>query len=177
MRFIDPDGMLEDNFIFNQDNKLMSYENNDEPDKVYVINTKKEPDDPDKVSLKQVNYSSEKVEGLMNDNGFKKVTDKETVEVKEITCYYTDANGSNNEVSKSSTDQKVLDTKTKYVEKEKNVQSVKTDYMSNLDRKHDGSVMIETNVVKRTYDYDKKDNSDKVQTAVNFILKIINTFQ
>ncbi len=77
LRYIDPDGMLEDNFYFDENYKLVSYVENDEPDRVFII--RNEPDELDEngnvlttqTKVNEVQMSSEEVELRMGENGFK----------------------------------------------------------------------------------------------------------
>ena len=85
IRYIDPDGMVVDDFYFNQDGKLDKYVENDEPDRVFVatgettIDESAEDPMPEPV-YEQVEMSEEEVEQKMNDNGYKKVTSEVRVE-------------------------------------------------------------------------------------------------
>ena len=64
-----------------------------------------------------------------------------------------------------------------YVEQNKELQSVNSEHLLTMDRKHKGTYMIEKGVEKRTYNYDRKDNSETINKVAQFIFKIINTFQ
>jgi RHS repeat-associated protein len=175
MRFIDPDGMSVDNFYFDENGNLIKYENNDQLDKVYVKTGEKEVEGdnpwqvPPQPVFEEVKMSDEKVEGLMDKNGYKKVPDKEMIEQVEMTTYITEADGSNRESSKNVISETTIDKQTKYVDKKTELKDTKDTYQRNLDRKHDGSYMIEKNVVKRTYDYNKKGYSSTALKIIELI--------
>ena len=185
IRFIDPDGMVPDDFYFDEEGNLLNYVENDEPDRVFVTTgqtkTGGSEDSPmPEPVLEQVDMSSEEVENRMDDNGYKKVKEEETVEYTEMTTYYTEANGGVVETSKNKTVNNVLSQETMFVEKSKGLQSTQTDYLYTLDRKHRGAYMIEKGVEKRTYNYNQKENKlngENVSKAVQIIFKIINAFQ
>ena len=81
IRYIDPDGMAPDNFFFDEDDNLIHYEENDEPDRVFVRNKEKEEQhNSPHMEFDEVEMSSGEVEQKMNDNGYKKVTSKVEVE-------------------------------------------------------------------------------------------------
>ncbi len=180
--FIDPDGMLEDNFYFDENNKLIKYENNDSPDRIFVVhNEPKELDEHGNATgtetkVDEVQMSTDEVEQHMNDNGYKKVTDKEQVEVTEMTTYITDGDGANRETSKNVIAEKVIDKQTMYVDKNAELKDTKDSYQRNLERSMDGTYKIEKNVMKRTYDYNKKDYSSTGIKIAEFISLIFQGF-
>jgi hypothetical protein len=183
IRFIDPDGMVVDDFYFDKDGKLLKYVENDKPDRVFIatdkskINSNEEYPMPEPV-YDQVAMASSEIEKNMNDNGYKKVIEEETVEVTEMTTYYTDSDGGNTETSKSKTDNKILDQETMFVTNNKSVQETEVKYLGNLERIHNGSFLIEKNIEKRTYDYDKKPDplkNENVNKTVQFIFKLIQS--
>jgi len=183
MRFIDPDGMgvntPPDNFYFDENGNLIKYENNDQPDKVYVKTGEKEieGDNPWQVPpqpvFEEVKMPDNKVESLMDNNGYKKVMDKETVEVSEMTTYYTDSDGGNRETSKESLSVKVLDKQTMYIDKEAELKDTNDTYLRNTSRDRHSDYSIEVNVYNRTYDYNKKDYSSTVTKVVELISIIL----
>lgn len=89
LRFLDPDGMLEDDFYFDEDDNLINYVENDEPDRVFVatgettIDESSESPMPEPV-FEQVEMSDGEIEGHMDANGFKKVTSQVEVTNDEI---------------------------------------------------------------------------------------------
>jgi RHS repeat-associated protein len=186
LRFIDPDGMLEDDFYFDKNNKLVNYVENDEPDRVFVVSeVPNELDENGNVlstqtQVNKVQMSSEEIEQRMNDNGFKKVVKEQTVEEKIQTTFYTDSDGGNREASKDVVplSTKVLEEKTKYVENYKELKSIQKTYLySSQPVQNNGSYMVETQVNRKNFNYDKKDNSENINKVVQFIFQILSTFQ
>ena len=179
IRFIDPDGMRVDNFYFDENGNLIKYENNDQPDKVYVKTGEKEVEGvnpwqvPPQPVFEEVKMSDEKVEGLMDNNGYKKVTDKETVEVKEMTTYYTDSDGGNREVSKDPISENVIDKQTMYVDKKAELKDTNDTFLRSTSRDRHPDYSIEVNVYNRTYDYNKKDYSSTAIKVIEFISIIL----
>lgn len=92
LRFIDPDGMAPDNFFFDEDGEtLIHYEENDEPDRVFVRNEEKEKQyDSPHMAFDEVEMSSEEIAQKMDDNGYKKVTRKAKVYEKKKTTTMPD---------------------------------------------------------------------------------------
>lgn len=188
MRFIDPDGMeatsSPDNFYFTKTGELVRYENNDEPDKVFVAKNDEQVyeniSNPEKQEYDQVEMSDEKVQKLMDTNGFKKVTEKETVEVQTMITYTSDADGKARVGSKDETVNKVLDQETMYVDKGKSLKDVKTDQLLNINRTNNGDYMIETNVVKKTYDYNNRNpnkNADKIAKGISILFNLFRVLK
>lgn len=180
MRFIDPDGMeaapSPDNFYFTKTGELVRYENNDEPDQVFIAKNDEQVyeniSNPEKQEYDQVEMSDEKIQKLMDTNGFQKVTEKETVEVQTMTTYTSDADGKARVGSKDEIVNKVLDQETMYVDKGKSLKDVKTDQLLNINRTTNGDYMIETNVVKKTYDYNNRNfnkNADKIAKGISIL--------
>ena len=186
LRYIDPDGMLEDNFYFDENYKLVSYVENDEPDRVFII--RNEPDELDEngnvlttqTKVNEVQMSSEEVELRMGENGFKKVIKEQTLEEQIMTTFFTDADGGNRVTSKevihSST--QILEEKTKYIEKNRELKSIQSTYLySSQPTQNNGAFMIESVVVRKNYNYDKKDPSENINKVIQFIFQILHTFQ
>lgn len=79
IRFIDPDGTVPDDFYFDEDNNLIKYKENDDPDRVFVATGETTIDENSESPVlepvfKQVDMSESEVESLMSENGYKKVT-------------------------------------------------------------------------------------------------------
>jgi len=182
---IDPNGMNVDDFYFNKDGKLDSYVENDQPDRVFVATGEVtvDPNDPNMTptpEYEQVVMSGDEVEQRMNENGYKKVIESQTVEYTEMTTYYTDSDGGNSETSHNKTVDKVLDQETMYVPAPQKLVSIKTSPLLTIDRKHNGSVLIERGVEMRDYNYGNMQNGGNQSIrdkAILFGFKILNAFQ
>ncbi len=183
IRFIDPDGMVVDDFYFNQDGSLNIYVENDEPDRVFVATGETTTDESAENPMlepvyEQVEMSSTEVEQKMDDNGYKKVTKEKTVEVKDMTTFITDADGGNRQASKHRISSMTLNKKTKYIDKSKNLQNIQETHLyTSQPTKHKGTYMIETSVKRQNYNYERKDHKETVNKVVQFIFKIIGSFQ
>jgi RHS repeat-associated protein len=88
VKLVDPTGMLDDDFYFDKDGRLLNYVENDEPDRVFILEENQvESDDPNLVPkpvFKQVDMSSEEIEKKMENNGYRKVTSKVEVTNDEV---------------------------------------------------------------------------------------------
>jgi len=176
---VDPDGMNDDDFYFDKKGKLIKYVENDQPDRVFVATgeTKVEPNDPDLVPepvYKQTNMSSNEVEKNMNNNGYKKVIKEETV-IEETTHIFTSEPNMTETESSSSLILKIEDTKYKYVEKGKSVSKANSVVKDIIKVKHTHHSVIEKNRVVKTYEYGyKKDNTQKTDNVIIFIINLIS---
>ncbi len=89
IRFIDPDGTVPDDFYFDEDDNLINYVENDDPDRVFVATGETviggDSDSPMPVPVyEQVEMSDGEIEEKMDANGYKKVTSKVRVENDEV---------------------------------------------------------------------------------------------
>lgn len=179
---IDLNGMNDDDFFFTKKGELTAYVNNDKPYRVFiakddqlVFNNLKNV--TDESMYDQVEMSDKEIKKLMNNNGYKKVKEKEILEVREIITYVSEADGTVREGSHDKITNKILSQESMYIDKTKTLKNIDADYLYNIDRKHEGSYMIETNVEKRTYNYNKRDISENANKVIQFIFQVINAFQ
>ncbi len=177
IRFIDPDGNRVDDFYFNKDSKeLIKYVENDQPDRVFVATGETKIDENAEAPMpepvyEQVEMSEEKVESLMNDNGYKKVI-KEMKKV-EVDITTVTSKGSSPSLNTSTLTKKILDMKTKYTKKSNTIKNVKSVNLERLDMVPNNRTLVggalktvkpyktETYIRKKSYNYSKPNNKSK----------------
>ncbi len=112
------------------------------------------------------------IQKMMGKNGYKKVDEELTAEVTETTLFYTEAKGKVVPFATKTVD-KVLNIETMYVEKEKNLASIKTDHLMTLNRQLTGDYLIEKSVECQTYNYKRNGNMKRDENISNIILGIL----
>jgi RHS repeat-associated protein len=179
IRFIDPDGMVVDDFYFRQDGTLDRYVENDEPDRVFVATGETTIDaNSDSPILEpvyeQVEMSDTEVEQKMDENGYKKVVKEETIIQDETHLFTIEPNGEKD--SNTITPVETLEQKNKYVEKEKQLTKVNSKHIETIDTQRTGGYIVERNLVQRSYEYGgKKDNTQRTNKVITFITEIIHS--
>ena len=165
--FFDPDG--NDEFYFDQNGKLYSYQVTDKPNEVYNV-TVDENDEFNITDIEQVEMEPEELQQKMDENGFKEVTKEETVIETTTETQYTDADGGLRTTSSNTTTDKVLERSTMYTQKENDVVSTKREYQATLKRDDVGPVVSRTERVKKSYEYGNKKGVD-----TNTVLEVVKT--
>lgn len=174
-------GMGTDKFVFNSDDKLITYEENDKEDQVFVMT----PSDSNPNGLndrpgfyaKEVEMSSEEVETKMNDNGYKKVTKEETV-VEIINEQHTaDADKPDRVVASQPRTDKVLKSKKMYTEYENVCIDTKRTFLRSLDRDDTGERTYRKEIVNRKHTYGKLNERNKSENINNIVFEAIKILQ
>ncbi len=183
LRFIDPDGMLEDDFYFDKDGRLIKYVENDEPDRVYIatenttIDTEAENPMPEP-EYEQVEMSSSEIEVKMNDNGYKKVKKEETVIETTTEYQVSDAEGNIRTVASSTVTNRILNSDTKYTENDNEIVDIKRKYLRTYDRDDSHPVVSRKESAKYTYTYGnkKKDGEGKITPILKVVKFLLDEY-
>ncbi len=188
LRFIDPDGMLEDWYI-NEVTGDLEYHKNDHEDKIVYNGSDRSQKEVVRLGNNDM-FGKEAVEGadylyiedsksFADNHGYKQAEKEKTQVEKTTTLNYTDADGKERYPAKPIVEVvKVLDTKLTYVKKEFNQIDDKSKHLGTIDSDFKLGSRFETTINKHTYTYGQSDNKSKdYDKVITDVLKIIKTLE